>query len=86
MPMVYCTNTESCPKCGKMPERIETTWRFVEIKCDCGNGYGAVGLAGLENGEEIIKRAFQQWNDGARKEKGLKPIKCRFRVNNNSPA
>ncbi len=34
----------------------------------------------LFGGNMLGDRAFQQWNDGARKDKGLRLDKCRFTV------
>jgi ribosomal protein L37AE/L43A len=80
MATVYCDNVERCPKCGELPNQVKRVWRYLSICCKCGKSYGAVGCVGFKNSEDVIKRAFQQWNDGARKDKGLRLDKCRFTV------
>ena len=80
---IECINLEACPKCGEKPNKISSVWRIRSVECECGNSYG--GIIGYSNVTEkqkikFFKTLFQQWNNGAREEKGLPKEKCKFKV------
>lgn len=81
MSYMICTNLESCPVCDKRPSIYDVTWRIMSLNCECGKGYGGVikNEEGEGTGRKYWKIAIQQWQDGARKEKGSENLKCKFR-------
>jgi len=83
MSLLECLNTETCPDCGKLPDRTTRVWRFVGVECACGKSFGMSGMlpmSGPGSSIPVLKAAFKNWNDKAREAKGLPKKRSRFRV------